>query len=321
MMIEVFGIPNTDTTSYQLAGKSDPVLGVQNLLFHDVFDYDIGDEFQYYYGGANFWAGRWYADYGTSDPSGNMAKRIKKILNKTWYGVDAVVYNEAVCSRYTTDYGTTWEYYHDTVTETINNNYSWLPYLPEEFIRDGLLAGVSDFVIDTNRNGRTLKNHNATMYQCNTPSCWGVYPTPSGALSLEEGLGCTEEIRILFWGKHYSSWGTVLVYYKKGSETWGIPLAADCAALSGISELSDPIKVSIQPNPADEQTLVTVEKQFQGETFFYSLLTINGKKVKGGSTHEESFVLLRNGMPSGLYILVICDAQGNVKARTRVLFK
>lgn len=322
MMIEVFGIPNTDTTSYQLAGKSDPVLGVQNLLFHDVFDYKIGDEFQYYYGGAYFLAGRWHADYGTPNEIGYMEKIIKKILNKTWHGVDTVVYTEAECSLYSTDYGSTWKYYHDTITETISNKYYWLAYLPDEFIRKGLLASVSVFLIDTNRNRRTFKYPNATIYKCDTPSCWRVYSqTYGGPLILEEGLGITEQIFTQFVPHHFLHYGTVLVYYKKGSETWGIPLAADCSALSGISELSDPIKVSIQPNPADAQTLVTIMKTIPGETIFYTLLTINGTKVTGGRTQAGSFVLMRNGLPSGLYLLVICDADGNVKARTRVLFK
>lgn len=311
-MIDVTLVPS-DTTSYKLAGKSDPVLGVQNLLFHDVFDYNIGDEFHYFYGDPYFMR---------CDLYGYSSKVIKKILNKTWVGADTVVYTEAVCGLYSHDYCSTWTYFPDTVTETISNHYSWLSHLPDEFIRNWNSASGYVFMTDSVTNRRIKKLYAGTYLFYD--SCWTgtdphMYSVSSGYY--EEGLGCTADVHLIQAGSGLREYGTILVYYKKGSETWGIPLAADCAALSGISELPDPIKVSIQPNPADEQTLVTVMKQFHGETFFYSLLTINGTKVKGGSTQEESFVLLRNGMPSGLYILVICDAQGNVKSRTRVLFK
>jgi len=314
-MIDVVQVPS-DTNSYQLAGKSVPGIGIRNLQWQEIFNFDVGDEFHYFYGEPGF---------NDPDPDGYESKVIRKILNKTWSGNDTVTYTEEICGLYSHDWGSTWTYGHRTDTEIFHGGYSWLPNLPDEFIRIGNIADRYSFMTDpvSNRRIKMVNGPEAVFFD----SCW-VYNNPhffynDGTTYLEEGLGCTVSLTTMAVGSGLHTFGTTLVYYKKGSETWGTPLAADCSALSGTAELQDPgsAQVSILPNPADEQTLVTMMNNHPGKTVLYSLYAITGTRVAGGRIQEESFVLMRNGLPAGLYILVISDTGGNVKARTRVLFK
>lgn len=314
-MLDAIKVPY-DTNFYQLAGKSVSNIGIQNLQWLEVFNYDIGDEFHYKYGDPNF---------NSCDPYGYASKVIKKILNKTWLGDDTVTYIEELCGLYSHDYCNTWTYIHRTTTEIFHRSYSWLPNLPDEFIRYGDMADRYSFMIAPLINRRIkMNNSSATVFY---DSCW-TYNNPHffygyRTIYLEEGLGCTADLTTSAIGSGLYTYGTTLVYYKKGSETGGTPLAADCLSLSGTTELQDPgsAQVSILPNPADAQTLVTIMEKLPGETVIYSLHTITGTKVTSGKTQTGSFILMRKGLPSGLYILVICDTDGNVKARTRVLFK
>ena len=309
-MLDVPNIPD-NSYIYQLAGKSVPDIGIQNLQWQEVFNFDIGDEFHYV----------------DSDPYGFPEKFIKKIQNKTWNGLNSVTYSEEICGLESNDYGNTWTYYHQTATAGFNNNsYSWLEMQNDEFIRNGNTAASFSFMISPLTNLR-IKEYSNPVYEYDTP-CWTFinlyfYFGNIHSLHLEEGLGYTADLITMAVGSGINDYGTTLVFYKKGSETWGTPIGSDCASLSGTDEFRDPAKLpfKILPNPADEQTMVTDLDMFPGETLLYSVYTINGIRVIDGKTHTASFILMRNELPSGLYILVISDIKGNVKARGRVLFK
>ena len=132
-MLDVYFIPE-DTTLYVLAGKTDPVVGIQDLTWQEIYNFDVGDVFHYllYAGGAE--------------------AIIYKVLSKTNYGSDSVSYIMEHCSLFR---GPSYPGHdtiittHDTVVTkyvfTPTQDNTWLSRLPGEFYRVASYANVYSY--------------------------------------------------------------------------------------------------------------------------------------------------------------------------------
>jgi hypothetical protein len=305
---DIYFVPSveiTDSSVYYLAGKSHPVLGVQNLTWQDVYNFDVGDEFHHY---------TYYTGEG-----GPITKSMQRVISKQDFGNDSVKYimdNCGVTLYYNLD-----ERVHDTITLSYNfhtmGNVS-LQALPDAFLPGGWRAPnytrYSSYgryqaqAYDTFRYGRSY-------------SCWNDAFEPDHTISdYAEGLGET----YYFWQQWYNwpvEMTNELVYCKKGSVSYGTPLAPNCDVLLKINEQREKeIKISVNPNPVDTRAEVILANTGQS-VLYYFLTNSYSQQVLSGEVISNSFILDRRSLAAGIYILTISDKNNNLLGRKKILFE
>ncbi|MGA3012731.1 MAG: T9SS type A sorting domain-containing protein, partial [Bacteroidales bacterium] len=261
-----------DSSVYYLAGKSHPVLGVQNLTWQAVYNYDVGDEFHHY---------TYYTGEG-----GPITKSMQRVISKQDFGNDSVKYIMDNCG--VTLYSGGWR--------------------APSYTRYSLYGRYQAQEYDTFRYGRSY-------------SCWNDAFEPDHTISdYAAGLGET----YYFWQQWYNwpvEMTNELVYCKKGSSTYGSPLAPDCDVLLKINEQREKeIKISVNPNPVDTRAEVILANTGQS-ALYYFLTNSYSKQVLSGEVISNSFILYRSNLPAGLYILTIRDKNNNLLGRKKILFE
>ncbi|MCX6249688.1 MAG: hypothetical protein NTX61_02950 [Bacteroidetes bacterium] len=198
-------------------------MGFQGITWQDIYNFDVGDEFHY-----------------TLTASGGGQKIIKTVLAKTSYGNDTVVYTVEHC--YQGDGPTGWYSGRDTIIERYNfqslGMEYWAGHLPLEvdhIVHDGnQYSLLTDRFIGRDQVGYIWGTVCFLQDSCCT-GCPG-WEYPSGYQYYATGLGnfSSHYYEISEYGTQY--FYNYLVYYKKGTETWGTPVATDCDAVIGINE-------------------------------------------------------------------------------------
>jgi len=283
-----------------LAGKQTPLIGVQYASAFDLFNFEIGDEFHYkgfyknyqWYGGLTEW------------------KEIKTIVSKSIY-IDSIVYKSYRCRRETR----TESPYYLTIQDTVMDVYyladPFYSSLPEQF-----LPATNQWYATPYCNafegfcGRLIKvlRPNAYSYSLN---CWGM---GSGGVSGDEivqhytdGLGET------FYHRRMTMQMLIerreeLMFFHKGNEICGTPVAVDCSVLVGQREVSqsDKVEIKIVPNPA--RSFITINFRYTNDKS-YEILVLNilGEEVLTISVpeNEQSANIDVNDWTRGLYIVLV----------------
>jgi len=316
LMLDVFSVPN-DTIFYTLAGKSSPVVGIQNLTWPEIYDYQVGDEFHYI--GLGTGAG-W--------------KTIMKVLTRTDYGSDSVIYTLEHCQQLMS---ATYPYYstiHDTITETFsfieNSQNTWLSRLPGEFIRDGYSANdywfSTKYLPDRRQKGISWSGFLFTQAWKGGDTCWRTGNGYNWAISTgnySEGLGKTRTYWYQADPPYFSQMEENLVYFKKGTISWGTPITTDCFTLLGIESKKAEVQtwINVVPNPAETEVQVTLDGFNPDDSRNFTLYSYSGIKVFSGKVASNPFILSRDGLAPGLYILTITDRDGAIKGSTRIIYK
>jgi len=294
---DVYHLPLT-VIPVELAGKSTPSLGMQEFGYREVYDFAIGDIFHYQ---------GWGQDMGGSATW----KKIETILNKTVYGnSDSVDYLIERCMRTEGGPPPTVITSHDTITHRyylIYMDTTAFLSLPWELTENNQLADkyqrrAGDF------NDRQIKTIEDSYYAFNifVPGCW--------ALGLWEfymiteyapGLGNTFYRHLeMYWEN-----GSELVYFQKGGETWGNPVAANCEALVGIVETQGRLlsTVTISPNPVRKGEPIRISVNPLAQNLRFTLYNLNGMPVYC-IPMENSLITINSGiLSSGLYIWHLSD--------------
>jgi hypothetical protein len=310
-MLDVFSIPN-DTTFLTLAGKTNPLVGVQNLTWKEIYNFNVGDEF-HYTGSAT--------DQGWRD--------INKIMGRTDYGNDSVVYTIEECQQHYTASPPYYYTVHDTVTAVYSYNPSsgwWIPKMPGEFHSDYTWADGYWFE-EHSFPGRRLKGYSEGAYfkYSYYDTCWQQnigYQMVSSSWSYTEGLGLTSQHYQDFDPPYSQHMDQSLVYYKKGSETWGTPIAPDCSVLLGDGQNNKNVEgynIEVVPNPFVDNAQVIMHGLPSSDDLTYVLYNYSGVIVRRGNIPGMTFTVDRQGLPSGLYILLISGDEGIIKAKARIM--
>ncbi len=239
---------------YVIKGISSPELGIQNLTWKDVFDdFYPGDE-------LHVMAESCYGDIIDTYCSKQ---------NSTFKYLDRIDYQDSL--KYTTkrisssksthnDIVTGYTYIHDTITSVIrfqpDNNFN---KLSEESIIVGdvisyNLQSKKHFGADQYVMTKTINQYD--HLERISEECWEPYLTGHYFLINHEyikGLGGPYYSGMMD-GENYAR--RRLVYYKKGDETWGSPLAI--VDETGINMVEKPI-ISVFPNPARDYIYLKAE--------------------------------------------------------------
>jgi hypothetical protein len=310
-MVDVYSIPD-DTTLYVLAGKTNPVIGVQNLTWPEIYNFDVGDVFHY----------SWYA--------GGTGAIIYKVLSKTSYGSDSVSYTMEHCSLFE---GPSYPGHdtiitaHDTVVITYilapTQDNSWLSRLPAEFLRQGNDPYTNSYSMFSSDNRRVKSVSDDFVYTPvseNSDTCWRVnnYSLLTKQ-NYTEGLGMTMNY---FYDSNMGQYEQDLVYYKKGTDTWGTPVSTDCTSLIGISpiEAKKPVTVSITPDPVETQGKIFVSNATGSSGYRFVLTDLFGRTILQNTLENNPSIFTRQG-PPGLYFISIYDENGILVSHTKIIFK
>jgi hypothetical protein len=244
---------------YSLIGLSDPKIGIQNLTWFGIYDFQPGDELHIVYEVKD-----WMGYLGS-------LKSIRKYIGRSDYN-DSIIYTLSLkVSNYVSSRDTTYNTYLDTIVkEKIWSNPA-MDKLPGEPVLEG---DTSRIYFNTMENGEVItKTHasNDEIFFRNTEYCWEL-PTIVD--------DCLEEDKYLkgLGGPYYScydfttDWGNKLVYYKKGDVSWGTPLV-----ITSLPDRPDQENILVFPNPAHDHLTIRINKLDQAEIF--EILDMTGRVV------------------------------------------
>ena len=312
-MPEVYYIPG-DTNLYTLAGKTFPNMGLQDMTWQQVYNFDVGDIFHYY--------GHWWTTLGAS----YIRYTLETILGKTVYGnIDSISYEIEKCVRWDANYPP----YHTNSFDTVTTVYNLIQMdsdqplrLPGEFV--SIQEPPNYYAMINPENARLIKGIITGTNIYNTET--NCYTFTFESLYTDDGYTFRLGNTSYYW--QYLDYGLFtysesLVYYKKGSETWGTPVAADCFVLTGTENkvVSPEPSIEVFPNPAETEARILLHNFNPDNNLLYSLYNYSGMKVYEGKASSNPFILKRDGRTSGLYILIISDMSGTIKGRTKITFK
>lgn len=290
--------PSEQFEEYELVGLSNPKVGIQNLTWFEVNDFQVGDEL-HVLNRASYWNGDAETDgYETTE------KTIYKYLERANY-TDSIVYHYArKQSVYTTNAaGNSFKYYDDTVRVVVKSDPSFDKLPGERIATDN---GIFNYYMT---NNQLLCKTNPSGYESFglvEGSCWQLV-IADGCLTNDEylkGLGgpyysCTQSLCL-------GSSERKLVYYKKGETTWGTPLI-----VTGISDLKTVNNISIYPNPACDYINVSFEDNIANCAIY--IYNIQGKLQKSKKLEANHSTMDVSDLHSGVYILKIADNEKVLK--------
>ncbi len=308
---------NTNRNFIDLCGKTNPLTGITNLTFTEVFDFQPGDELHVIYDDVH------YSGFGPHDEGSIIQVFLEKLPEST---NEVLKYRVAECKVKSHYSGTGYpEITHTEDTTTVIYDISsyfsdfWeLTFEPyESYIWTDMSIYLSSNrmglspVTQMNMTGIPWKIINANGILCKwEDECWssaiidGYIPIYTylkglgGPFYYQNGISTNIRHRLL-------------VYYKKGTDTWGTPLSCDSLLQVGFNQNAMNQQATIYPNPTFGEIRISVPDNVQLpgrlEVFdvsgrLHSRFTLNNK---------ETSVELKD-LPPGLYIYKLTSVKGNI---------
>jgi hypothetical protein len=267
------------TKDLELVGITNPNLGVQNLKWFDVFDFQVGDEFHYIES----------YNYLMFGGSASERKYIIHILKREDFK-DSIRYTEDVQSsrrfkqNTQSDYVTTSEHYQDT--NLIQKNIA--------FEQD---PGVPVFNNDSSRIEIYPAFNTVSMpdaYSKNN-GCWIrsiIIDDACNYVSYAKGRGLTSSSSGCWEWQSYDS--KEQVYYKKGFVTWGTPLV-----LTNNEELNALFIINIYPNPTTDKIYIDLNDMTHCS---FELFDAQGKSIIQKELNSAKNSVSIQELSKGMYL-------------------
>jgi hypothetical protein len=274
---------------------TDPDIGVVNLTWDKVHDYEPGDELHVVSESSDL--DSWSKSYS-----------INKFLSKTEQSGEVIYEIERRFSKQSQEIGgqVIHTFNHDTIAWTPPEADPDFDLYAGEPIVDGEYAYSATGHIQ-NYNSKTL---NVFDFYLSYEDCWDevIWDGCLIFLSYRKGLG----------GPYYGcSYGfteleRTLVYYKKGDETWGTPLI-----ITSAGEPQRETAVRAFPNPARERFSIEV-----GADVLPAILEV--KDINGKTVLQKPLVDIREeihvgSLPAGIYIYRIISHKTGIYTGRLVL--
>lgn len=279
--------PSEKLEEYNLIGLSTPNVGVSNLTWLDVNDFQVGDELHV--------LDEYSCWYGDGDGSATTIKAIYKYLERTDYS-NSIVYRysrkQSNYNRWTDS--SSYTYYDDVLNITIKPD-SLFNKLPDEPIITN--NDISKYnMINTSPLTKIYDN---AQFMSAEDSCWQV-ALADGCLKSNKyikGLGGP----YYYCRQSFCLGGAErkLVYYKKGEVTWGNPLI-----ITSTSDSRAVPNINIYPNPAQDILNINLPKNsFSDYSFF--IYDIQGRLIKHNKLENNNTKIDIGDIRTGIYLLQI----------------
>lgn len=286
---------------YILVGLTNPTLGVQNLTWFDVFDFQPGDEIH----------SKYFYYIAQAGPETERVKyTILKYLSRQNYN-DSIVYSVDATTTDSSFYGnsvTSHAYSSGIYKTTINRNqpFDLLPY--ESFVRSNYIGKAA-----MNINSIPCKSLSQVAPYNSIKNCWtnwvnynddacnftgpDKYYKGLGGPYFSSTSGC--------WSIENSGEENKLVYYKKGSTTWGVPLV-----ISGFNQPKVESNIAVLPNPATDKISINNLT----EPCMLELLDLKGSVMLRTTVNASENTLNVSQYDKGLYLYRISANGALLKA-------
>lgn len=312
---DVYHLPET-IKLYDLAGKSTPPIGLQNYGEQAVNDFAIGDEFHY--------------QIFSNDPQTRYYEKVMiTVLDRIDYINNYYVdYLMKRCTR--RDY--VYPPGYSSKIDTISYRCYFYPNDPQEIMSmpneyKPHLYGYSTAAAKFSQaigafNDRFVKSIRPTQYIFDPiPNCYFEEWDPDYITKSEyaPGLGTTYHYVYVRYG--YQSFEKDLVYFSKGSETWGTPVSTDCNTLVVMPESpnAEVPGITISPNPVPDHAEIKVTGLKAGENTEIILLDYFGREVFRNRMDSNPYLLSVSGIPKGLYIIKVIGKSNTLNGSTKIL--
>ncbi len=298
---------------FDLCGKTNPKTGLTNLAFEEIFDFQAGDEFHIAYDDSPY--AFWYPKV-----SGFVIQHILERTNSI--NNDTISYKIAECKTATFTPGMG-QYTISNSTDTINvkyikSNYPSFFYDPKEpqitpnwefELTDNEMGLSANYVLE--QSGIPWKLTNATwpLWSDETQQCWNYATIDDfeNSAYFYKGLGGPYHYHMGIITTNYK----ILVYYKKGTETWGSPLDCETLLHVGLPEYQLNRNISIYPNPTNGKITVSAPNGLTLPCRF-DLFDISGRFVKELTMNQQEQTVDVSELPAGLYTYKLTTAKGEV---------
>ncbi|MCX6290647.1 MAG: T9SS type A sorting domain-containing protein [Bacteroidetes bacterium] len=282
-----------DTTQFIVSGITNPDYGRQLLTKHDIYNFNVGDLFQWEgqqrLGGLQNWIHKY-------DETRVLSKVNSIGGDTTTYIFDNIHYN--ITQIYP---NITYSYSHDSDTIAIQfNQWSSLDFLPNQLYSFSGTFGIAEQFSDSSHyHDRSIRGQSDYLAY---DSFYDCYSYPIGSC--------------IFWNYYYADGlGNVaiydgtsfpacidyhMVYYDKGSETWGIPL--NWPVILAVNKEIQP-DLKIFPNPFDHVLNIDCS-QLKMQVLKIKISDATGKVIKSLITHGQNQLRIStDDLSSGFYLL------------------
>ena len=108
-----------------------------------------------------------------------------------------------------------------------------------------------------------------------------------------------------------------LVYFKKGTETYGNPVGTQCSPMLDVNEqpIASALQVRIVPNPLQNQAQVIIDGLKISEDLQFVLYNLVGREVYRMKVTGNISVLESNNLPAGLYLYMLTGKEIMTKGK------
>ncbi|MBE0663915.1 MAG: T9SS type A sorting domain-containing protein [Bacteroidales bacterium] len=274
---------------FDISGLSDPVTGIQDFTWMDIYDFQPGDEIHV----KRYWS--------QTMQETDIQLLILRYLERTDYPDSIVYHAERIFSRdYKNQGNYTFTFIHDTIPEIIHPN-PIFDKLPGE-------VGIDTITYGSELIAYSLKMYSGTHLAKIIPeenywffnygdTCWhtAIYDGCMSDYAYYKGLG-GPYLWCWWFGESYRS----LVYYKKGDVEWGTPLV-----IVGLEEAKLSSDVKVYPNPVKDYLSVELkESALPAKIEIYNVM---GSLLKEFVLMETNQQISLQQLTPGLYFYQIVN--------------
>lgn len=297
--------------NYTLVGMSNPEAGIQDLTMREAYTYNIGDEFHRY---------SLYKEDGlVSNPyHENESWSIFQVLDTLPATInDTIKYLMKRCAKHRYYYSNsdndsssqTFTMFNDTVTVSliINNTdeteFNHLSYEPFYLDHESGYSANHLTVHESGIVGKMTPYIDITLSSVND-TCWRypIVDACTGPDIFYKGIYGADFYCFFY---NYVSQNT-LVYFKKGTQTWGTPYDCGTILSSEFNEQFALNKFSITPNPASDYFTINIDRYLKG-TMNFELFNIYGTKIKKEEISNPTTTVSCGELSDGIYLYRIYD--------------
>jgi hypothetical protein len=289
-----------DTIQIEIAGMENPDRGLYRLTWHQIYDFQVGDEFHYKH----------------EDDNPGLERRIQIVTNVTngfsertvefdvykldmWFNGNPSPQTQVLESssyQITEEYG----YLNERNLVMSNAAIAFDSSFYEFNGSDSIFGALFINSIQSHYSDRlaSYSNYNNIVYALDTNGYYYAYQTVSGGtLTIKkyaDGIGRTYWRRWESDGWLSSEAEEQLVYFKKGSTEWGTPYSM--SLITGIEDSPIPNNQLVYPNPIKQGDLLNLGVKYDQVEVF----DVSGKSILSG---HNTNVIETESLSSGIYFV------------------